>query len=176
MLAPNPATKGDSMPVPAQVIDANARFAETFDRGDAQLPPNLPLAVLTCIDARLQPSKFLGLEIGDAHVVRNAGGRATNDALRSLIISSQLLGTRQFMVIHHTDCGMLTFTNDDIWTKLEAEFGKNASSIDFLPFSDVEGSLNDDVRTIRDNPFLPPDVEVTGWVYDTSTGRLREVK
>jgi len=162
--------------VPARVLEANARFAETFDKGDAQLPPNLPLAVLTCIDARLQPPRFLGLEIGDAHVVRNAGGRATDDALRSLIISSQLLGTRQFMVIHHTDCGMLTFTNEDIWAKLESETGKNASSIDFLPFSDVEASLKEDVRTIRDNPFLPPDVEVTGWVYDTTSGRLREVE
>jgi len=160
------------VPVPAQVLEANARFADTFDKGDAQLPPNLPLAVLTCIDARLQPPKFLGLEIGDAHVVRNAGGRATDDALRSLIISSQLLGTRQFMVIHHTDCGMLTFTNEDIWAKLESETGKSAS-IDFLPFSDVEASVKEDVGTIRKNPFLPKDVEVTGWIYDTTTGRLR---
>lgn len=163
------------MPVPARVLEANAKFAETFDKGDAQLPPSLPLAVLTCIDARLQPAKFLGLEIGDAHVVRNAGGRATDDALRSLIISSQLLGTRQFMVIHHTDCGMLTFSNQDIWAKLESETGQNASSIDFLPFSDVEASLKEDVRTIRDNPLLPRDVEVTGWVYDTTSGLLREV-
>ena len=143
------------MPVPERVLEANARFAEGFDEGDAQLPPNLPLAVLTCIDARLQPSRFLGLEIGDAHVVRDAGGRATDDALRSLIISSQLLGTRQFMVIHHTDCGMLTFTNDDIWTKLESETGTSASSIDFLPFSDVD---------------------VTGWINDTTSGRLRAVE
>jgi len=164
------------MPVPARILEANAKFAETFDKGDAQLPPNLPLAVLTCIDARLQPPKFLGLDIGDAHVVRNAGGRATDDALRSLIISSQLLGTRQFMVIHHTDCGMLTFSNEDIWAKLESETGQNASSIDFLPFSDVEASLKEDVSTIRGNPFLPKDVEVTGWVYDTSTGRLRQVE
>ena len=95
------------MPAPARILEANARFADQFDKGNAQLPPNLPLGILTCIDARLQPPKFLGLEIGDAHVLRNAGGRATDDALRSLIISSQLLGTRQFMVIHHTDCGML---------------------------------------------------------------------
>lgn len=161
--------------MPARVLEANARFAETFDKGDAQLPPNLPLAVLTCIDARLQPPRFLGLEIGDAHVVRNAGGRATDDALRSLIISSQLLGTRQFMVIHHTDCGMLTFTNEHIWAKLESGTGQDASSIDFLPFSDVEASVKEDVSTIRDNPFLPSDVEVTGWVYDTTSGRLREV-
>ena len=164
------------MPVPERVLEANARFAEGFDKGDAQLPPNLPLAVLTCIDARLQPSRFLGLEIGDAHVVRNAGGRATDDALRSLIISSQLLGTRHFMVIHHTDCGMLTFTNDDIWTKLESETGTSASWIDFKPFSDVEASVREDVGTIRGNQFLPSDVDVTGWVYDTTSGRLRAVE
>jgi carbonic anhydrase len=164
------------VPVPARVLEANASFADQFDKGDAQLPPNLPLAILTCIDARLQPAKFLGLEIGDAHVARNAGGRATDDALRSLIISSQLLGTRQFMVIHHTDCGMLTFSNEDIWAKLESETGQNASSIDFLPFSDVETSLKEDVTTIRSNAFLPKDVEVTGWIYDTKTGRLRQVE
>ena len=164
------------MPVPERVLEANARFAEGFDKGDAQLPPNLPLVVLTCIDARLQPSRFLGLEIGDAHVVRNAGGRATDDALRSLSISSQLLGTRQVMVVHHTDCGMLTFTNEDIWAKLESETGTSASSIDFLPFSDVEASVREDVGTIRGNPFLPSDVDVTGWVCDTTSGRLREVE
>jgi carbonic anhydrase len=163
------------VPVPARVLEANARFAETFDKGDAQLPPNLPLAVLTCIDARLHPASFLGLEIGDAHVIRNAGGRATDDALRSLIVSSQLLGTREFMVIHHTDCGMLTFTNEDIWSKLQTETGTNAEAIDFMPFSDVEESLKEDVKTIRENPFLPKDDEVTGWVYDVKTGRLREV-
>jgi carbonic anhydrase len=162
--------------VPEQVLVANARFAESFDKGDAQLPPVLPLVVLTCIDARLHPAKFLGLEIGDGHVVRNAGGRASDDALRSLIISTQLLGTRQIMVIHHTDCGMLTFTNEDVWKKLESETGKDASSIDFMPFADVEASVREDVATIRANPLLPDDVEVSGWVYDTSTGRLREVK
>jgi carbonic anhydrase len=162
------------MPSTERLLEANERFAASFDRGDAQLPPNLPVAVLTCIDARLHPVSFLGLQIGDAHVIRNAGGRATDDALRSLIISSQLLGTREFMVIHHTDCGMLTFTNQDIWAKLEAETGTDASAIDFMPFSDVEASLEADVGTIRANPFLPKDVEVTGWVYDVQTGRLRE--
>jgi carbonic anhydrase len=158
------------------MLDANARFAEDFDKGDAQLPPNMPVAVVTCIDARLHPERFLGVDIGDIHVIRNAGGRATDDALRSLIISSQLLGTRQLMVIHHTDCGMLTFTNEDVWGKLEAETGSSARDIDFKPFSDVEDSLRDDVRTIRDDPFLPKDAEVTGWVYDVRTGRLRQIE
>jgi len=115
-----------SGPSTEKLLEANARFAASFDKGDAQLPPNIPVAVLTCIDARLHPVSFLGLEIGDAHVIRNAGGRATDDALRSLIVSSQLLGTREFMVIHHTDCGMLTFTNEDIWSKLQTETGTSA--------------------------------------------------
>ena len=156
-----------------RVLAANERFADGFGAGGAQLPPNVPLAVLTCIDARIHPEEFLGLAIGDAHVVRNAGGRASDDALRSLIISSVLLGTREFMVIHHTDCGMLTFTNDDIWAKLEAETGASAADIDFMPFSDVDASVADDVRTIRENPFLPDGVEVSGWVYDVRSGRLR---
>ena len=158
-----------------QMVDANAEFAEGFVRGDAQLPPNLPVAVLTCIDARVHPERFLGLKIGDAHVVRNAGGRASDDALRSLIISSVFLGTREFLVIHHTDCGMLTFTNEDAWAKLEADTGRSARDIDFLPFSDVEQSVRDDVATIRANPFLPPDVEVSGWVYDVRSGRIQPV-
>jgi carbonic anhydrase len=158
-----------------QLVSANIGFAETFDRGDAQLPPNRPVAILTCIDARLHPERFLGLEIGDAHVVRNAGGRASDDALRSLIISSVFLGTREFLVIHHTDCGMLTFTNEDAWAKLEADTGQSARDIDFLPFSDVEQSVRDDVATIRADPFLPADVEVSGWVYDVRSGRIAPV-
>jgi carbonic anhydrase len=167
--------RGEVVETVKSLLDANERFAEGFDKGDLQLPPNRPVAVLTCIDARLHPAEFLGFEIGDAHVLRNAGGRATDDALRSLIISSQLLGTREFLVIHHTDCGMLTFTNQDIWNKLQAETGASAEEIDFLPFTDVEESLREDVKTIRENPFLPKDVEVTGWVYDVSTGKLREI-
>ncbi len=158
-----------------RLVSSNNEFAEAFDRADAQLPPNRPVAVLTCIDARLHPERFLGLEIGDAHVVRNAGGRASDDALRSLIISSVFLGTREFLVIHHTDCGMLTFTNEDAWAKLEADTGRSARDIDFMPFSDVEQSVRDDVATIRANPFLPPDVDVSGWVYDVRSGRIEPV-
>ena len=134
--------------------------------------PTDPLVVLTCIDARVHPEEILGLGIGDAHVVRNAGGRASDDALRSLIISSQLLGTRQCMVIHHTDCGMLTFTNQDVWGKLEVETGHDATDIDFLPFTDVEQSARDDAQTIRGNPFLPADFEVSAWAYDVRSRHL----
>jgi carbonic anhydrase len=175
-MMPTTPTTGGSMGSYDAMLDANARFVEGFDQGDAQLPPNRPVAVLTCIDARVVPPLFLGLGIGDAHVLRNAGGRASDDALRSLIISSQLLGTRQLMVIHHTDCGMLTFTNEDAWTMLEDATGTSARDIDFLPFSDVEASLREDVRTIRDNPFIPKDAEVTGWVYDVGTGRVTQVE
>ena len=159
-----------------EVLERNRDYASGFTHGDAQLPPNLPLVVLTCIDARVQPARFLGLGVGDAHVVRNAGGRASDDALRSIIISTQLLGTRECMVIHHTDCGMLTFTNDDVHQKLRADTGTSADDIDFMPFADVEASAQDDVRTIRTNPLLPKDLEVSAWVYDVHTGRLDEVK
>ncbi len=157
------------------VVTANRTYAQQFDHGDAPLPPSKPLVVLTCIDARVHPEEILGLEIGDAHVIRNAGGRASDDAVRSLIISSQLLGTRQCMVIHHTDCGMLTFTNQDVWGKLEAETGVDATDIDFMPFTDVEESARDDVRTIRDNPFLPTDFEVSAWTYDVRSGKIAPI-
>src|SRR6476619_3939435 len=154
-----------------EVIERNRDYAAEFTHGDAPTSPNLPLVVLTCMDGRVQPARFLGLGVGDAHVVRNAGGRATDDALRSIIISTQLLGTRECMVIHHTDCGMRTFTNDDVRAKLKAETGASADDIDFMPFTDLEASARNDVRTIRANPLLPSDLEVTAWVYDVTTGR-----
>ena len=153
-----------------EAIEGNRAYAGRFDRGNAPQSPNKRMVVLTCIDARLHPERFLGLEVGDAHVIRNAGGRASDDALRSLIISSQLLGTRECMVIHHTDCGMLT-TNDD----LRARLGPAAADIDFMPFSDVEKSTLEDVETIRANPLMPADMQVTGWVYDVRSGRVGPV-
>ena len=158
-----------------EVLERNRAYAASFAHGEAALSPNLPLVVLTCIDARVQPARFLGLDVGDAHVVRNAGGRATDDALRSIIISTQLLGTRECMVIHHTDCGMLTFTNDDVRQKLKAETGTSADDIDFMPFTDVAASAQADARTIRGNPLLPKDLDVTAWVYDVGSGKLDEV-
>src|SRR5438128_8521097 len=123
-----------------EMLQANQKFAEQFDKGELPMPPARHAAVLACMDARLHPSKFLGLEIGDAHVIRNAGGRASDDAIRSLIISQRLLGTKEVLVIHHTDCGMLTFTNDQLRDKLKSETGADASGIDFLPFPDLEKS------------------------------------
>src|SRR5580765_6330801 len=111
------------MPVTDELLEANERFAQDFDRGHLPMPPARNVAVLACMDARLHPETFLGLDIGDAHVIRNAGGRASDDALRSLIISNKLLGTNEYLVIHHTDCGMLTFTNDVLWERLADETG-----------------------------------------------------
>lgn len=158
------------------LLENNRQYATGFDQGGKPMPPARNVAILTCMDARLHPERFLGLEIGDAHVIRNAGGRASDDALRSLIISSQLLGTREYLVIHHSDCGMLTFSNDDLRNKLAAETGADASDLDFLPFSDLEASVRDDVRRIRQNPFIPADIPVTGYVYDVDTGGLTPVE
>jgi carbonic anhydrase len=116
----------------------------------------------------------LGLDIGDAHVIRNAGGRASEDAIRSLIISSILLGTREFVVIHHTDCGMLTFTSQELQERLTEETGADASGMEFLTFADLEESVVEDVHRIRESPFISDDIPVSGFVYDVRTGRLRE--
>ena len=128
------------MPVIDEFIEANSEYARSFDKGGLPMPPARKVAVVTCMDARILPSRALGLEEGDAHVIRNAGGRA-QDALRSLIISQRLLGTREVAVIHHTDCGMLTFKNEDLRAQVKRELGADASGIDFLPFADVEKSV-----------------------------------
>ncbi|MGI8551136.1 MAG: beta-class carbonic anhydrase [Dehalococcoidia bacterium] len=163
------------MPVLPDLLAANERYAAGFRKGDLPMPPARQVAVLTCMDARLIPARFLGLEEGDAHVIRNAGGRASEDALRSLIISAKLLGTREFVVIHHADCGMLTFTNEQLRAQLRQDLGADASAIDFLPFADLDASVRQDVQTIRSSPLLPKDISVSGFVYDVRTGRLREV-
>lgn len=160
------------MPATDDLVQANEEYAREFEHGHLPMPPARQAAVLTCMDARLHPEKFLGLDVGDAHVIRNAGGRASDDAIRSLIISSHLLGTKEYLVIHHTDCGMLTFSNEDLQGKLKEATGADASHIDFLPFSDLEGSVRDDVKRIQDDPHIPAGVSVRGFVYDVRTGRL----
>ena len=157
------------------MLEANAKYADGFTQGGLGMPPARGVAIVACMDARLHPAKFLGLNEGDAHVIRNAGGRASDDAIRSLIISSRLLGTREFAVVHHTDCGMLTFSNDDLRGKLEAETGSDASDIDFLPFGDLEQSVRDDVASIKASPFIDQDIPVRGFVYDVKSGRLTEI-
>lgn len=139
------------------------------------MPPARRFAVVTCMDARLDPARYAGLSEGDAHVIRNAGGLVSDDALRSLVISHWLLGTQEAIVIGHTDCGMVTFTNDDLRNRLAAEAGADAGDIDFLPFPDVEGSVRESVERIRTTPLLPDSFAAHGFVYDVRTGRLEPV-
>jgi len=157
------------------MLAANRDFQNSFSAGSKEMPPARKVAVVTCMDARIHPEAALGLEIGDAHMIRNAGGRVSDDALRSLVISSRLLGTNEFVVIHHTDCGMLTFSNSDLHSKLRDETGEDASHIDFLPFPDLEQSVRDDVAAIKASPFIDGDIPVRGFVYDVKTGKLSEV-
>jgi carbonic anhydrase len=154
-------------------LKANERYAASFKKGHLPMPPARHVAVVACMDARLDPARVLGLEEGDAHVIRNAGGRAA-DALRSLVISQQLLGTREVVVIHHTDCGMLTFTDAQLRKKIHDGLGAD-TDIDFLPFSDVDASVRDDVAAIRGSRLLLKDAPVSGFVYDVKTGQLRQV-
>src|SRR5881275_1243986 len=158
------------------VLKANASYVQTFgDKGKLAMPPARRFAILTCMDARLDPAKFAGLAEGDAHVIRNAGGRASEDAIRSLVISEQLLGTNAVVVIHHTDCGMLTFSNEDLRTKLKQQLNADAEHIDFLPFKDLEQSVRDDVATIKNSPLLLKNIEVSGFIYDVKSGKLLPV-
>jgi carbonic anhydrase len=154
-------------------LKANETYAASFGKGDLPMPPGREVAIVTCMDARLDPARILGLEEGDAHVIRNAGGRAA-DALRSLVISQHLLGTREVVVIHHTDCGMLTFTDDQLRAKLRKDRGVDTDAA-FHSFADLEQSVRDDVRSIRESPLLVPDVPVTGFVFDVKTGGLTKV-
>src|SRR5438105_3200304 len=163
------------MSVVQEFLKANEAYAANFQKGHLPMPPARHVAVLTCMDARLHPSRFLGLQEGDAHVIRNAGGRASDDAIRSLVISQQLLGTNTVVVIHHTDCGMLTFSNDDLRTKIKQDLHADADHIDFLPFNDLAQSVRDDVATIRNSPLIPKNIEVSGFIYDVRSGRLLPV-
>jgi carbonic anhydrase len=177
-----------------EVISANTKYAESFGaKSNLPMPPGRHFAILTCMDARLDPAKFAGLAEGDAHVIRNAGGRASDDAIRSLVISYKLLGTREWFVIHHTDCGMETFT-DEIMRGLLASSLKTASVdetgwhdsgegpgstegdyIDWLTISDQTQSVVADVQRIRTHPLVSHEVSIYGYVYDVRSGRLTEV-
>ncbi|HEY0733429.1 MAG TPA: carbonic anhydrase, partial [Herpetosiphonaceae bacterium] len=141
-----------------EFLTANQSYSQSFDRGDLPMPPARKVAVLTCMDARLHPEKFLGLDVGDAHVIRNAGGRASEDAIRSLVISERLLGTTEIVVIHHTDCGMVTFSNADLAAKIQQDLGVDVGDRDFLPFPDLEQSVRDDVAILRESPLIPKDI------------------
>ena len=158
-----------------ELVKANEGYASTFDRGHLPLPPKRRIAILTCMDARILPGKAFGLEEGDAHVIRNAGGRA-RDALRSLVISQRLLGTTEVAVVHHTDCGMLTFSNRDLRAKVQQDLGRDTGEFDFQPFQDLDASVREDVEFLVGSELLDPKTLIRGFVYDVTTGRLREVE
>jgi carbonic anhydrase len=178
-----------------EVLSANQKYASAFgDKTSLALPPARGFAILTCMDARLDPAKYAGLSEGDAHVIRNAGGRASDDAIRSLVISYKLLGTKEFFVIHHTDCGMEFFTNDVIRGLLASsletaaltaegfkDIGKGPGSraaqfVDFLTIPDQKQAVIDDVERIRNHPLVPASIPVYGYVYDVKSGKLIEIE
>ncbi len=163
------------MAVVDEIREANARYAEGFAKGDLPTPPGRRFAIVTCMDARLDPAKYAGLSEGDAHVIRNAGGIVSDDALRSLVISHWLLGTQEVLVVGHTDCGMERFTDDQLRDKLAAEAGADASDVDFHAFPDCRQRVRESVRRIRETPLLPDSYAAHGFVYDVRTGRLEEV-
>lgn len=158
-----------------EALSQNAAYASAFDKGAVPLPPARRLAVVACMDARLHVSEILGLEVGDAHVIRNAGGVVTDDAIRSLTISQRLLGTTAIILIHHTDCGMLTFHDDDVKAQIEAEVGIRPSFA-LEAFPDLDGDVRQSIARIQASPFLPHKDDVRGFVYDVHSGRLHEVK
>jgi carbonic anhydrase len=177
-----------------EVLAANQRYAADFgDKAKLAMPPARRFAILTCMDARLDPAKFAGLAEGDAHVIRNAGGRASDDAIRSLVISYKLLGTREWFVIHHTNCGMEFFTNEVmrglLANSLETaaltdkgfqDVGKGPGSrageyVEWLTIRDQEQSVRDDVQRIREHPLVPKNIAIFGYIYDVKSGRLVEV-
>ncbi|MBM7366379.1 beta-class carbonic anhydrase [Gordonia hydrophobica] len=182
------------MSILEEVLSSNDAYVDSFgDKGQLAMPPARGFAILTCMDARLDPAKYAGLSEGDAHVIRNAGGRASDDAIRSLVISYKLLGTKEWFVIHHRDCGMELFTDDVIRgllaSSLEtAEIGadgftdvgagpgsREGDYIDWLTIADQAASVTEDVRRIKAHPLVPSGIPVYGYIYDVATGRLIEV-
>jgi carbonic anhydrase len=160
--------------IPSEIFAANRAFAGSFDAAEALRAPRMGLAVITCMDARLRPHLFLGLEAGDANILRNAGGRVTDDVVRSLALSTWLLGTRRILVIHHTDCALLA-ADDEAVRRRVREAGGDVSSIDPLAFADLDEGVRADVDRIRALPLLPAGIQVWGSVYDVGTGLLRPV-
>jgi len=156
------------------LLARNAQFAAGFDATGLPMAPGRRLAVLACMDARLDPARALGLEPGDAHVIRNSGGVVTEDAIRSLVISQRLLGTEEIVLIHHTGCGMLTFTDDEVLDTIESDVGTRP---DFAlrSFPDLDENVRQSIAALRANPFLPRTDSIRGFVYDVETGALREV-
>ncbi|MBA2630500.1 MAG: carbonic anhydrase [Thermoleophilaceae bacterium] len=157
-----------------ELLSNNEAYAASFSKGDLPGTPRLKVTVLTCMDARLDPARLLGLEEGDAHVIRNAGGVVSDDALRSLAISQNLLGTEEIVLIQHTECGLLTFTSQEFAAQLEDQTGQRPEWSAHA-FADLEGEVRAGIARIKDDPFVPRTDRVRGFVYEVETGRLREV-
>ena len=163
------------MSVTDELLDNNERYAKAFAKGDVPMTPGKKVVVLACMDARLDVHKILGLEEGDAHVIRNAGGVATDDAIRSFVISQRLLGTEEIVLIHHTDCGMLTFSDDDVKRQIEQETGIRPPFA-LEAFTDLAEDVKQSIARIEASPFIPKKSNIRGFIYDVKTGRLDEVK
>jgi carbonic anhydrase len=159
-----------------EVLKANGEYARNFELGSLPAPPARRLAIVTCMDARLTVEEFAGLETGDAHIIRNAGGVVTDDVIRSLLISHHLLGTNEWIIIEHTGCGMLTFKDEDLIGRLEQETGVVAHAPShFHTFTDLEANLRRQLAKIRAHPWVPKTLPVRGFIYDVGTGRLNEI-
>jgi len=160
-----------------ELLRANERYAQSFNLGHLPMPPARKVAVLACMDARLTVERILGLDTGEAHIIRNAGGIATEDALRSLLISHHLLGTQEFLIINHTDCGMLTFKDEDLRNRVEKQAGTaTVAPVHFHAFDDLESNVRRQIERVRSHPWVPRQIPVRGFIYDVKTGRLREVQ
>ncbi|MCY4532741.1 MAG: carbonic anhydrase [Gammaproteobacteria bacterium] len=157
-----------------ELLANNSRYARSFDKGDLPIPPARGMAVVACMDARLDVYKILGLKEGDAHVIRNAGGVVTDDVIRSLVISQRLLNTREIILIHHTDCGMLTFRDDDVKDIIEADTGLRPQFA-MEAFRSLEQDVRQSMARIHASPFIPDKDQVKGFIYDCATGSLNEV-
>ena len=163
------------MTVIDELLQNATSYAETFDKADLALPPARRIAIVACMDARLNPHALLGLEEGDAHVIRNAGGVITDDEIRSLAISQRLLGTEEIMLIHHTDCGMLTFSDDELRRQIQDETGVKPGWA-AEAFDDLEEDVRQSIARIESSPFIPRKDKIRGFVYEVETGRVREVE
>ena len=157
-------------------MKANQAYVDLHGTAHLPIKPKTKVAIVTCMDSRLHVAQALGLALGDAHILRNAGGRVTEDMIRSLVISQQQLGTREIVVLHHTDCGAQTFKNEEFTAHLHKELGVDVSDQDFLPFTDVEESVREDMVLLRQSPLIPADVKISGAVYDVDTGRMTVVE
>jgi len=164
------------MAVIEEVIKANESYARNFTLGDLPMPPGRKLAVVACMDARVTVEEVLGLKTGDAHIIRNAGGIVTEDTVRSLIISHHLLGTQEFLLIHHTDCGMLTFKDEELSAKLQQQTGTaTVAPAHFHAFSDLEEDVRQQIQKLKSHPWIPEHIPVRGFIFDVKTGKLHEV-